>query len=140
VPDATILPHVNASLNGLGAVLLVTGYLFIRQKKIAAHRACMIAAFVLSILFMVSYLAYHYQVGSVRFQGTGTLRTVYLTILATHSLLAAIVPFLALITLWRALRERFDKHVKIARWTFPVWLYVSITGVVVYWMLYHLEV
>jgi len=140
VPDATILPHVNASLNGLGAVLLVTGYLFIRQKKIAAHRACMIAAFVLSILFMVSYLAYHYQVGSVRFQGTGTLRTVYLTILATHSLLAAIVPFLALITLWRALRERFDKHVKIARWTFPVWLYVSITGVVVYWMLYHLDV
>lgn len=140
MPDATILPHVNASLNGLGAVLLVTGYLFIRQKKIAAHRACMIAAFVLSILFMVSYLAYHYQVGSVRFQGTGTLRTVYLTILATHSLLAAIVPFLALITLWRALRERFDKHVKIARWTFPVWLYVSITGVVVYWMLYHLDV
>jgi len=140
MPDATILPHVNASLNALGAGLLVTGYLFIRQKKIAAHRACMIAAFCLSILFLVSYLAYHSQVGSVKFQGTGAVRTFYLTILATHSLLAAIVPFLALITLWRALRQRFEKHVKIARWTLPIWLYVSITGVVVYWMLYHLDV
>ena len=140
MPDATILPHVNATLNGLGAVLLITGYVFIRRKKIAAHRACMIAAFILSILFMASYLVYHYQVGSVKFQGTGAVRTLYLTILATHSLLAAIVPFLALITLWRALRERFEKHVKIARWTLPIWLYVSITGVVVYWMLYHLDV
>jgi uncharacterized membrane protein YozB (DUF420 family) len=136
--DATILPHVNASLNGLGAVLLVVGYLCIRRKKIAAHRACMIAAFCLSILFLVSYLIYHYQVGSVKFQGSGAVRTFYLTVLATHSLLAAIVPFLAVITLWRALRERFEKHVKIARWTLPIWLYVSITGVVVYWMLYHL--
>ena len=140
MPDATVLPHINASLNGLGAVLLVTGFLCIRQQRIAAHRACMIAAFVLSILFMASYLVYHYQVGSVKFQGTGAVRTLYLTILATHSLLAAIVPFLALITLWRALRERFEKHVKIARWTLPIWLYVSITGVVVYWMLYHLDV
>jgi len=136
--DATILPHVNASLNGLGAVLLVVGYLCIRRKKIAAHRACMMAAFCLSILFLVSYLIYHYQVGSVKFQGSGAVRTFYLTVLATHSLLAAIVPFLAVITLWRALRERFEKHVKIARWTLPIWLYVSITGVVVYWMLYHL--
>jgi uncharacterized membrane protein YozB (DUF420 family) len=138
MPDATILPHINASLNGLGAVLLVTGYLFIRQKKIAAHRACMVAAFCLSILFMVSYLVYHSQVGSMKFQGTGAVRTFYLTILATHSLLAAIVPFLAVITLWRALRERFEKHVKIARWTLPIWLYVSVTGVIVYWMLYRL--
>jgi putative membrane protein len=138
--DATLLPHVNASLNGLGALLLITGYVFIRQQRIAAHKACMIAAFAMSILFLVSYLVYHYQVGSVKFQGTGALRTFYLAILATHSLLAAIVPFLALATLWRALRERFDKHVKIARWTLPIWLYVSITGVVVYWMLYHLEV
>ena len=98
----------------------------------------MIAAFVLSILFLVSYLTYHYQVGSVRFQGTGAVRTFYLTILATHSLLAAIVPFLAVITLWRAWRERFEKHVQIARWTLPIWLYVSVTGVVVYWMLYQL--
>ena len=138
MPDATILPHVNASLNGLGAGFLVAGYLLVRQKKIAAHRACMIAAFCLSILFLVSYLIYHSQVGSMKFQGTGAVRTFYLTILATHSLLAAIVPFLAVITLWRALHERFEKHVKIARWTLPIWLYVSITGVVVYWMLYHL--
>jgi len=138
--DPTFLPHVNASLNGLGALLLVTGYVLIRQQRIAAHRACMIAAFAMSILFLVSYLVYHYQVGSVKFQGTGALRAFYLAILATHSLLAAIVPFLALATLWRALRERFDKHVRIARWTLPIWLYVSITGVVVYWMLYHLEV
>lgn len=140
MPDATILPHVNATLNGLGAALLVTGYLMVRQKRFAAHRACMVAAFCLSILFLVSYLVYHSQVGSVRFQGTGAVRTFYLTILLTHTLLAAIVPFLALITLWRALRERFEKHVKIARWTLPIWLYVSITGVVVYWMLYHLDV
>lgn len=138
--DATLLPHVNASLNGLGAALLVLGYVFVRQKKVTAHRVCMVGAFSLSILFLISYLTYHYQVGSVRFQGTGSLRTVYLTILASHSLLAAIVPFLALITLWRALRERFDQHVRIARWTLPIWLYVSVTGVVVYWMLYHLDV
>lgn len=139
MPDASILPHVNASLNGLGAVLLVLGYFFVRREKIAAHRFCMISAFITSILFLVSYLVYHYQVGSVKFTGTGGLRTFYLTILATHSLLAAIVPFLALATLWRALKERFDKHVKIARWTLPIWLYVSVTGVVVYWMLYHLN-
>lgn len=138
MPDATILPHVNASLNGLGALLLVAGYIFIRQRRIAAHRACMMAAFALSILFLVSYLVYHYQVGSVKFQGTGAIRTFYLTILASHSLLAAVVPFLAVITLWRALGERFEKHVKIARWTLPIWLYVSVTGVIVYWMLYHL--
>ena len=140
MPDATILPHVNATLNGLGAIFLVIGYVAILQKRIAAHRACMIAAFVASILFLVSYLVYHYQVGSVKFQGAGSLRALYLTILATHSLLAAIVPFLALITLWRALRGRFDKHARIARWTLPIWLYVSVTGVVVYWMLYHLDV
>jgi putative membrane protein len=138
MPDVTILPHVNATLNGLGAILLVTGYVFIRQKRIEAHRACMLGAFTLSILFLISYLIYHYQAGSVKFPGTGGLRTLYLVILASHSLLAAIVPFLALITLWRALQERFDKHRKIARWTLPIWLYVSVTGVVVYWMLYHL--
>jgi putative membrane protein len=138
MPDVTMLPHVNATLNGLGAILLVTGYVFIRQKRIGAHRACMVGAFTLSILFLISYLIYHYQAGSVKFQGTGGLRSLYLAILASHSVLAAIVPFLALITLWRALQERFDKHRKIARWTLPVWLYVSVTGVVVYWMLYHL--
>lgn len=140
MPDATVLPHVNATLNGLGAMLLVAGYVFIRQQKISAHRACMVGAFVLSVLFLVSYLTYHYKVGSVRFQGSGGLRTFYLSVLATHSILAAVVPFLALVTLWRAWRERFERHVKIARWTLPIWLYVSITGVVVYWMLYHLDV
>lgn len=140
MPDATLLPHVNATLNGLGAVLLVAGYFFIRRRQIIVHRVCMIGAFCLSILFLVSYLYYHSQVGSVRFQGTGGVRIFYLAVLASHSLLAAIVPFLALITLWQGLRERFDKHVRIARWTLPIWLYVSITGVVVYWMLYHLEI
>lgn len=138
MPDATILPHVNATLNGTAAVLLLVGYRMIRQRRIAAHRLCMIAAFVVSILFLISYLIYHFQAGSVRFQGTGPVRTVYLTILLTHTVLAAVVPFFAAITLWRALSGRFDKHARIARWTLPVWLYVSITGVVVYWMLYHL--
>ena len=137
--DATDLPHVNAAINGVAAVLLVLGYILIRQKKISAHRVCMVGAFALSILFLASYLTYHYQVGSVRFQGTGPVRTVYLGVLLTHTVLAAVVPFLALITLWRALRERFEKHVAIARWTLPIWLYVSVTGVVVYWMLYHLD-
>ncbi len=99
----------------------------------------MLVAFACSILFLTSYLVYHFQVGSVSFQGTGPIRNVYLTILVTHTVLAATVPFLAVITLVRALRERFDRHVKIARWTLPIWLYVSITGVVVYWMLYRMD-
>jgi uncharacterized membrane protein YozB (DUF420 family) len=130
------LPTVNASLNGLAAVLLVVGYYFIRKREIRAHRAAMLAAFGCSVLFLISYLIYHYQEGSVRYQGTGTLRTVYLSILLTHTVLAAAVPFLAVITLVRALRERFDKHRAIARWTLPIWLYVSVTGVVIYLMLY----
>jgi len=137
--DATLLPHVNATLNGAAAVLLMAGFFFIRQRRITAHRACMVGALLLSILFLISYLTYHYQVGSVRFQGTGALRVFYLSVLASHSLLAAIVPILALVTVWRALKERFDRHARIARWTLPIWLYVSVTGVVVYWMLYHLE-
>lgn len=137
--DSSLLPHLNAGLNGVSAVLLTAGFLLIRRRRIAAHRACMIGAFVASVVFLASYLIYHYQVGSVRFQGTGTLRAVYLTILVSHSLLAAAVPFLALATLWRALRRRFDRHVAIARWTLPIWLYVSLTGVAVYGMLYHLE-
>ncbi len=130
------LPTVNASLNALAAILLVIGYVYIRRRDIEKHRACMLAAFSCSVLFLISYLTYHYQVGSVRYQGTGTLRTIYLSILLTHTVLAAAVPFLALITLWRALSERFDKHRKIARWTLPIWLYVSVTGVVIYLMLY----
>ena len=98
----------------------------------------MLGAFTCSILFLVSYLYYHSQVGSVRFQGSGSIRTLYLSILLTHTVFAATVPFLALITLWRALRGQFERHAALARWTLPIWLYVSVTGVVVYWMLYHL--
>ena len=132
------LPTVNAILNATAAALLIIGYLFIRRGRIAQHRACMIAAFVVSTLFLVSYLTYHAQAGSKRFAGTGIVRTVYLSILLTHTVLAAAVPFLAIVTLWRALTSRFDRHVPIARWTLPIWLYVSVTGVAVYLMLYHL--
>jgi putative membrane protein len=132
------LPTVNATLNALAAVLLVAGYVLIRQGKREAHRKVMLAAFATSIVFLVCYLVYHFQVGSVRFQGTGTIRTVYLSILLTHTVLAAAVPFLAIVTLKRALAMKFDRHRKIARWTLPIWLYVSVTGVVVYWMLYRM--
>lgn len=138
--DLSMLPSLNAFLNGLSATFLVAGYSLVKQRRLAGHRACMIAAFACSILFLVSYLFYHSQVGSVRFQGTGVLRTFYLSVLLTHSVLAAAVPILAVITLIRALRGRFDKHAAIARWTLPIWLYVSVTGVLVYWMLYRLPV
>ena len=140
MPDLSTLPTVNALLNGLSATFLVAGYWLIRQRKIGAHKASMLAAFACSILFLVSYLFYHSQVGSVRFQGTGMLRTFYLGVLLTHSVLAAAVPILAVTTLTRALRGRFDKHAEIARWTLPIWLYVSVTGVLVYWMLYYLSI
>ncbi len=130
------LPAVNASLNGAAAVLLVVGWLLIRRGRWKAHRAVMLSAFGCSILFLASYLVYHFQTGVHRFPGTGTARTVYLTILGTHTVLAAVVPFLAVITLVRGLRKKFGKHRAIARWTLPIWLYVSVTGVVVYWMLY----
>jgi len=130
------LPTLNAALNATSAVLLVLGYRFIRQRRIPAHRACMLAAFGVSIIFLTSYLIYHAQVGSVRFPGTGWVRGLYLSILVTHTILAALVPPLAVVTLYRALRERFDRHQRVARWTFPVWLYVSVTGVIVYVMLY----
>jgi putative membrane protein len=132
------LPSVNAALNSLSAVFLITGYYFIKSKRIGAHRACMLSALVSSTLFLVSYLVYHYQVGSVPFKGQGWMRTVYFAILLTHTILAAAVVPLALITLRRALKQRFAAHRRIARWTFPIWLYVSVTGVVVYWMLYGL--
>ena len=130
------LPTLNAALNSLSAVFLFAGFLFIRVKNRDAHRVCMLAAFTCSILFLVSYLIYHYQVGSVPFKGQGWIRPVYFTILISHTILAAAVLPLALITLVRALRERFAAHRRIARWTFPIWLYVSVTGVVVYLMLY----
>lgn len=134
----TDLPSVNAALNSLSAVFLFTGYLFIKSGNRNAHRNCMLAAFGCSILFLISYLIYHFQVGSVPFKRQGWIRPAYFTILLTHTVLATAVVPLALITLTRALRERFDAHRRIARWTLPVWLYVSVTGVVVYWMLYWL--
>jgi uncharacterized membrane protein YozB (DUF420 family) len=132
------LPLLNASLNATSAVFLVLGYAFIRQRRIRLHRACMISACVVSALFLTSYVVYHANVGSKHFPGTGPIRTVYFAILITHVILAAAVPPLALITLIRGLRARFDRHVAIARWTLPIWLYVSVTGVVVYVMLYRL--
>ncbi len=133
------LPTLNAALNATSAVLLLLGWGLILRRKIDAHRRAMLSAFGCSIVFLVSYLVYHFQVGSVKFQGTGTVRTVYLTILLTHTVLAAAVPFLAVITLSRALARRFDRHKRIARWTLPIWLYVSVTGVVVYCMLYQMR-
>ena len=133
------LPTVNATLNAISAVLLTIGYVLVRQRKTLAHRNCMIAAFFVSTLFLVSYLTYHYYAGSTRFTLQGWIRPVYLSILVSHIILAFLILPLALRTLYLAVRRRFTKHRRIARWTFPIWLYVSITGVIVYWMLYHLQ-
>ena len=132
-----IFPVINASLNGASTVLLLTGRSFISKGRVASHRAAMIAAVVTSTLFLTSYLYYHAHVGSVHFQGTGWSRPVYFTVLISHVTLAVVIVPLVIITLTRALRERFDRHRAIARWTFPLWLYVSVTGVLVYFMLYH---
>jgi len=134
--SVTDLPAVNAILNGTAATLLVAGFALVRSGRREAHRRVMTAAFACSILFLVSYLVYHAEVGSVRFQGTGAVRTVYLSILLTHTVLAAAVPFLAVATLVLARRERFESHRRLARVTLPIWLYVSVTGVVIYLMLY----
>jgi uncharacterized membrane protein YozB (DUF420 family) len=132
------LPHLNALLNATSGLLLVTGYLFIRRRKINAHRNCLIAALITSVLFLASYLTYHYFHGSTRFMGQGAARPIYFAILITHTILAAvIVPFVA-VTLYRAARGQFAKHMRVARWTFPMWLYVSVTGVIVYLMLYQI--
>ncbi len=131
-----LLPTWNAFLNGLSGILLLAGYAQIRKKNILAHKRLMVSAFLVSILFLTSYLYYHYNVGSVPFTGQGWIRPVYFAILISHTLLAATVPFLASITLYRAIRGEFDRHRRIARWTFPIWVYVSVTGVVVYLLLY----
>ncbi|HSB37421.1 MAG TPA: DUF420 domain-containing protein [Thermoanaerobaculia bacterium] len=130
------LPTLNALLNGTSAALLVTGWLLIRAGRRDAHRRAMTAALACSVLFLVSYLAYHAQVGSVRFTGRGSVRTVYLAILLTHTVLAAAVAPLAVTAFLLARTGRFETHRKLARWTLPLWLYVSVTGVVVYVMLY----
>ncbi len=134
----TDLPTVNAILNGAAATLLVTGFFLVRSGRREAHRKVMTAAFACSVLFLVSYLVYHAEAGSVRFRGTGAVRTVYLSILLTHTVLAAIVPLLAVLTLRLAWKGRFDAHRRLARVTLPVWLYVSVTGVVIYLMLYRM--
>ena len=130
------LPAVNATLNAIAATLLVYGYVLIRRRQFDRHRRVMLAAFGVSALFLVSYLTYHANAGSRPFPGRGPIRAVYFTILISHIVLAAAILPLALITLSRALRQRFDRHVPIARWTLPIWLYVSVTGVLVYLMLY----
>jgi len=134
----TDLPALNASLNLLSAILLATGYYFIRNKNIRAHKACMTAALATSTVFLTSYLIYHYHVGSVPFTKQGWIRPVYFFILITHVTLAAVILPLVLRTAWLAFRSQFNKHVRIARWTFPLWMYVSVTGVIVYLMLYQL--
>ncbi len=134
--DVHTLPAVNATLNATAGVLLVIAYRFIRQKRVEAHKRTMLTAFCVSVAFLVCYLIYHAQVGSVPYQKQGLLRYVYFTILITHTSLAATVPVLAIITLRRALKGNFQRHRAIAKWTFPIWLYVSVTGVVVYLMLY----
>ena len=136
--DYHALPAVNATLNGIATVLLVSAYVMIRQKRVRVHQSLMLSAFMVSILFLVSYVVYHAHVGSKPFPHTGLLRTVYFAILIPHVLLAITVPPLAIITLSRALKGNFAAHKKIARVTFPIWLYVSVTGVIVYLMLYQL--
>ncbi|OLB92919.1 MAG: hypothetical protein AUH30_21140 [Candidatus Rokubacteria bacterium 13_1_40CM_68_15] len=134
--DVSALPKLNAMLNGGSAIFLAAGYVFIRRRRIAAHLSCMLSAFGLSILFLISYVVYHFHAGSRPFTGQGWIRPVYFVLLLTHVVLAAAIVPLALTTIWRALAGRFDRHRKIARWTLPIWLYVSVTGVVIYWMLY----
>jgi putative membrane protein len=135
------LPSVNAALNGISAVLLVVGYVAIRRARVSLHKACMLAALAVSALFLASYLYYHFAVKKgqpTHFAAEGSVRLIYFAMLGSHTVLAAVVAPLALWTASLALRGRFDRHARVARWTFPIWLYVSVTGVVVYWMLYRL--
>ncbi len=136
--DYTDLPALNAVLNSASAILVLAGVYFIKQGNVTAHKTCMLAALGVSALFLTSYLIYHYQVGSVRFEREGPIRAVYLGILLTHTVLAAAVVPLVLRTVYLALKNRLDSHRRIARWTFPIWIYVSVTGVVVYLMLYQM--
>jgi putative membrane protein len=129
---------LNASLNGTSAILLAGGYAAIRSGKIAVHKAFMVSAFTVSSIFLISYLVYHARVGSVHFQGQGWIRPVYFVLLGSHTILAIVIVPMILITLRRAWLEQFDRHRLIARWTLPLWFYVSVTGVVVYFLLYHL--
>ena len=131
-------PLLNAVLNGASAALLSTGFVAIRRRRADVHRACMLTACAMSVLFLVSYLLYHYQVGSTAFTGQGAIRVVYFTVLISHTVLAMVIVPLVVITLYRAWREQWPRHRRLARWTLPLWLYVSVTGVVIYIMLYQL--
>jgi putative membrane protein len=132
------LPAVNATLNGTSALLLVAGYIAIRKRRPSLHRALMLSALGASVLFLASYLFYHYRTGTTRFTGQGLARTFYFAVLTSHTILAMVIVPLVIVTLYLAIRENFPRHRRIARWTFPLWLYVSVTGIVVYVMLYHL--
>jgi uncharacterized membrane protein YozB (DUF420 family) len=135
---AGILPAVNAALNALSACFAVSGYLYIRRGEVASHRRCMLSAICASALFLVGYLVLRAIAGLTRFSGEGWIRPVYFSILFSHTVLAAVIVPMVLLTLTRALRRDFDRHRRIARWTLPLWLYVSVTGVLIYWLLYHL--
>jgi len=130
------LPAVNATLNGLSAVFLGVGYVCIKKKNVPAHRLFMISAFITSTLFLACYLTYHYFHGVTVFRNPAWFKPIYLTILGTHTILAVVIVPMVIMTLSRALRQRFDRHKAIARWTWPLWMYVSVTGVIVYWLLY----
>src|SRR4026209_1130413 len=132
------LPHLNACLNGTSALLLISGYSFIRSGNVAAHRACQVSALVVSLLFLASYLTYHFNHGTTRFQGTGLARPINFTVLTSHTILAIVIVPLVALTFYRAFRQDFTRHRRIARITLPLWLYVSITGVIVYIMLYQI--
>lgn len=134
----TDLPAVNAALNATSAMLLISGYRFIRRRQVTAHRRCMIAACTTSALFLLSYLVYHYNIGSMPFSGQGWVRPLYFTILISHTILAIVILPMVVVTLFRAWKTDFVKHARLARWTLPVWLYVSVTGVIIYFMLYQL--
>ncbi|QDU98464.1 DUF420 domain-containing protein [Lignipirellula cremea] len=141
MPLEDLLPHVNATLNAVAGVLLAIGYVLIKQRRETAHKRVMLSAFGVSILFLISYLTYHYIIGGQRSfpkEAPSAVRAFYFLVLISHILLAAITPFLAVATIYLGLRERRAAHVRLARWTFPIWMYVSITGVIVYLMLYHL--
>jgi uncharacterized membrane protein YozB (DUF420 family) len=135
-----MMPSLNAVLNASSGVLITIGYFFIRQRKVSAHKACMIGALTCSVLFLISYVTYHvgFGKGVTRFTGTGPVRWFYLSVLTSHTILAVVIVPIVIITFRRAFRGDFARHRRIARWTFPLWLYVSVTGVIVYFMLYHI--
>ena len=134
----SVLPHLNAALNASSFILLSTGYYFIRRGRVIAHRNCQLAALTVSILFLISYVTYHQHHGTTRFTGQGIARSVYFTILTSHTILAVVIVPFVIVTFLRAFRGDFQRHRALARWTLPMWLYVSVTGVLVYLMLYHL--